>query len=351
MTSQQQTQTFVPILLSQEEYNQILNQPPYLHQQLFQEIYQRKQQQTQLQSQEYMNPYEQKQQNLNQSSSSNSIINIPQIPTRPNYSNQVNQQGVPYLPQYIYYQQQQQNQNQVLNMNSNPLKHQLIQRAGELELKYFYEWSTYLFMLEICISLFVNTISAIFNLELVTYNYQWNSVLWIILILFLILNLFVLTNPSYVTYQNNQKILYWIHVILYVLLMQGLQTVVSGSARIFSWHTNFFYYFYLLICVEFISVRIAIKRNGIRKPIQEHMGFLLAPPIITYILELISQDYFFIYVPLLIWVILVILIGMGQILIINKLVEKGYNKFQTKDVFAMAISIPILMISPFFEDE
>lgn len=53
-------------------------------------------------------------------------------------------------------------------------------------------------MIETCISLVVNTISVLFSWEFVTNNYEWSSGLWIILILFLILNLFVLTNPSYV---------------------------------------------------------------------------------------------------------------------------------------------------------
>ncbi|CAK64098.1 unnamed protein product (macronuclear) [Paramecium tetraurelia] len=350
MTSQQQSQTFVPIVLSQEEYNQILSQPAYLHQQLLQEIYQKKQQQPQLQQQVQVHPYQQfQQQALNQPQSTAVLINIPQIPNHPNQPNYVYQQGVQPLPQYVQYQQQNPNQN--LNIIQNPLQHKSIQKAGNLELKYFYEWSTYLFMLEICISLFTNTNSAFFNWELVTNNYQWNSTLWVVLILFIILNLFILTNPTYVTQKNNQKLYYWIHVLLFVLLMQGLQTAISGSAEVFSWNTNYFYYFYLLICVEFISVRIAIKRHGVKKPIQEYLGYLIAAPVVTYFLELICQDYFYIYTPLLIWVIFVILIGVGQIFIISKIIEKGYNKFQTKDVFAMAISFPILLVCPFFDEE
>ncbi|CAD8149231.1 unnamed protein product [Paramecium octaurelia] len=349
MTSQQQTQTFVPIVLSQEEYNQILSQPAQMHQQLLQQIYQKKQQQAQPQQQQQVHPYQQfQEQTLNQSQNAATLINIPQIPTHPNQPAYLYQQGVQPLPQYVQYQQQNPNQN--LNINQNPLQHKSIQNAGNLELKYFYEWSTYLFMFEICISLLINTSSAFFNWELVTNNYSWNSELWVVLILFLILNLFILTNPSYVTQKNNQKWQYWIHVILYVLLMQGLQTAVSGSATVFSWNTNYFYYFYLLICVEFISVRFAIKRLGVKKPIQEYLGYLIAAPVVTFFLELICQDYFFIYAPLLIWVIFVVLIGAGQIFIINRIVQKGYNKFQTKDVFAMAISFPILLMCPFYDE-
>ncbi|CAD8066349.1 unnamed protein product [Paramecium sonneborni] len=358
MTSQQKQEAFVPIFLSLEEYNEIIKQPPNMHQQLFQEIYskQQQQQQAQLQLQQQMHPYLQlQQQSINQSQSYNPQIAIPKIPTHPNQYSQINSQGLPYQ----YTQQQQYNLNQYLIQNLNqaqkeqiqPLKHDAISKAGKLELQYFFEWSTSLFIIEICISLFINTISALFRWELITGYYSWSPQLWVILSVFIILNLFILTNPAYITHNNNQKVFYWIHAILYVLLLQGLQIAVSGSNRIFAWDTNYFYYFYLIICVEFISIRYAIKRLGLQKSIKKYTHFIIFPPIIAYLLEFISQYYRFFYYPLFLWVIIVMLIGSGFILLINKIVEKGYNKFQTDHVFAMAISFPILMISPFYDND
>ncbi|CAD8073133.1 unnamed protein product [Paramecium primaurelia] len=358
MTSQPTQETFVPVFVSQEEYNQILQQPSYLHQQLLKELYQKKQIQVQVQpNQQMYPPLQLQQQILNQSQNSNISITIPKIPTVQNQYSQVQAQGYPYPNQQIQQQQLQQNQNQMQNQNlvlkqqKQPLKHTQIKKAGTLARRYFYEWSTYLFMIEICISLFFNFISALIGIQLVTSNYQWNAGLWIILTLFIILNLFVLTNSVYITHGNNQQIFYWIHVILYTLLMQGIQTAVSGSARIFSWDTNYFFYFYLLICVEFISVRFAFKQKGIKKNIKEYINYIIFPPIIAYILEFICQYYRFFYVALFLWLLVVMLIGVGYILLVKKVVEKGYNNFKTNHIFAMAMSFPLLMISPFYDEE
>ncbi|CAK79822.1 unnamed protein product (macronuclear) [Paramecium tetraurelia] len=356
MTSQATQETLVPVFVSQDEYNQILQQPSYLHQQLLQELYQKKQQQTQLQANLQIHPYLQlQQQTLNQSQNQNVSINIPKIPTSPNQYSQP--QGYPYQNQQLQQQLLYQNQNQIQNQNTVPivqkqhLKHASIQKAGTQERKFFYESFTSLFMVEICISLFLNTISALFRIQVVTSNYTWGPGLWAILILFILLNLFIITNSTYMTQGNNQMTLYWIHVVLYVWLLQGIQTAVSGSDRIFSWDTNYFYYFYLLICVEFISVRYAIKYKGVMKPIKEYVSYLIFPPIIAYSAEFFSQYYRFFYVPLFLWLLIVILIGFGCILLIKRLVQKGYNNFKTNHVFAMAISFPILMISPFYDDE
>ncbi|CAD8174285.1 unnamed protein product [Paramecium octaurelia] len=356
MTSQPTQETFVPVFVSQEEYNQILQQPSYLHQQLLQELYQKKQQQTQLQASQQMHPYLQlQQQTLNQSQNQNVSINIPKIPTSPNQNSQP--QGYPYHNSQLQQQLLYQNQNQIQNQNNLPkvqnqhLKHTSIQKAGTQERKFFFQTFTTLFMVEICISLFFNTISALTRLQVVTSNYTWGPGLWAVLILFILLNLFIITNTTYITQGTNQFALYWIHLVLYVLLLQGMQTAVSGSDIIFSWDTNYFYYFYLLICVEFISVRYAIKHKGVKKPIQEYLIYLIFPPIIAYSVEFFSQYYRFFYVPLFLWLLVVILIGFGCMLLMKKIEQKGYNNFKTNHVFAMAMSFPILMISPFYDEE
>ncbi|CAD8161101.1 unnamed protein product [Paramecium octaurelia] len=339
MAQQQRNETIVPILVTQDEYNEIMKQPDYIQQQLLQQLQQKKQEQ---QSQIYQHPYLQYQ---NQQENNNR--GIPPIPQQPNEQTYQQQQYYQYTPQQQLLQQYNQNLNQnLIQKEIINLQHKEIEVAGEHEVNFFNKNLAKFFALELTISLVLNFFSAIFRMKIINSYWHWNSVLWIVLISYVLLNFFILTNPKIILQNNRQKSFYVIHVVLYSLLMQGLQTAVQGY-EYFRW--NYFFFFYFMIAACLISVGLVIAKHGINLAQPLYLPATIVPVCFVFLLQFFISYYF--YWPLLLWGIVVVFLAQGILLLFKRINKIGYSKHQTSDFYAMASVMHILMISPFYDNE
>ncbi|CAD8075302.1 unnamed protein product [Paramecium sonneborni] len=342
MAQQQRNETIVPILVTQEEYNEIMKQPDYIQQQLLQQLQQKKQEQQQ-QQQLYQHPYLQYQ---NQQDNNKYGV-IPAIPSHPVEHFNQQQQQYQYTPQQQLLQQYNQNLNQnLIQKEIIILQHREVEAAGENEVKYFNQNLAKFFSIELGISILLNFISAIFRMRMINYYWQWNAPLWIVLVLYILLNLFILTNPKIILHNNHQKLFYVIHVVLYSLLMQGLQIAVQGYVY-FGW--NYFFFFYFMIAASLICVCIMIKRKGINLSTPQYLPSTIVPVCFILLLKILFSYEF--YWPLFLWGIFVVIFAQGLVLLFRRISKIGYNKHHTNDFYAMATVMPILMISPFYDNE
>ncbi|CAK74692.1 unnamed protein product (macronuclear) [Paramecium tetraurelia] len=339
MAQQQRNETIVPILVTQDEYNEIMKQPDYIQQQLLQQLQQKKQEQ---QSQIYQHPYLQYQ---NQQENSNR--GIPPIPQHPNDKTYQQQQYYQYTPQQQLLQQYNQNLNQnLIQKEIINLQHKEIEVAGEHEVNYFNQNLAKFFSLELAISLVFNFISAIFRMKIINSYWHWSCGLWIVLISYVLLNFFILTNPKLILQNNRQKSIYVVHVVLYSLLMQGLQTAIQGY-EYFRW--NYFFFFYFMIAACLISVGMTISKKGIKLAQPVYLPAAVVPVCFVFLLQFFISYKF--YWPLLLWGIVVVILAQGILLLFKRINKIGYSKHQTSDFYAMASVMHILMISPFYDNE
>ncbi|CAD8074874.1 unnamed protein product [Paramecium primaurelia] len=343
MAQQQRNETIVPILVTQEEYNEIMKQPDYIQQQLLQQLQQKKYEQ---QQQIYQHPYLQYQ-NYQKQQDNNNLDAQPQIPSYPFEKANQQQQQYYYTPQQQLLQQYNQNLNQnLIQKEIIILQHKEIEVAGEREVQYFNQNLAKYFSIEMTFSLILNFISALFRMWIINRYWEWSIALWIVLSLYILLNLFILTNPKIILQNNNQKFVYVLHIILYSLLLQGLQIAVQGY-EYFIW--NYFFFFYSMIAASFISVCLTIKQKGINLTLPQYLPAIIVPVCLIFLLQLICTWSF--YLPLLLWGIVVVFIAQGLVLLFKRINKLGYSKHHTNDCYAMATLLQILMISPFYDNE
>ncbi|CAD8176467.1 unnamed protein product [Paramecium octaurelia] len=341
MAQQQGNETIVPILVTQEEYNEIMKQPDYMQQQLLQQLQQKKYEE---QQQIYQHPYLQYQNYQKQQDNSKIETQSP-VPSYPiNNSNQQQQQYY-YTPQQQLLQQYNQNLNQNY-IQKVVLHHKEVEVACEREVQFFNQNLAKYFSLELTISLLLNSVSALFRMKIINHYWHWSSELWVVISLYILLNLFILTNPKLILQKNHQKFAYVLHVILYSLLLQGLQIAIQGYEYFF-W--NYFYFFYFMITSSFISVCYFIQQKGINQSLSTYLPAIIAPPSIIFLLQLICVQRF--YLPLFLWGIVIVFLALGLILLFRRINKLGYNKHQTNDFYAMASILHMLMISPFYDNE
>ncbi|CAK79402.1 unnamed protein product (macronuclear) [Paramecium tetraurelia] len=344
MAQQQRNETIVPILVTQEEYNEIMKQPDYMQQQLLQQLQQKKYEQ---QQQIYQHPYLQYQ-NYQQQQNNNKIETQSPIPSNPinNNPNQQQQQYY-YTPQQLLLQQYNQNLNQnQVQKEIVILQHKEVEVAGEREVQFFNQNLAKYFSLELSISLLLNCVSALFRMKIINHYWHWSSELWVVIGLYILLNLFILTNPKLILQNNHQKFVYVIHVILYSLLLQGLQIAIQGYEYFF-W--NYFFFFYFMLTASLISVCYFIQQKGINLSLSTYLPAIIAPPSIIFLLQLICVQRF--YLPLVLWGIVVVFLALGVILLFRRINKLGYNKHHTNDFYAVASILHMLMISPFYDNE